>query len=220
MAIPAPRTRTWSPSGLPVDCCLWAWPRQSDSAPYYWWLAIRLLGTSRRRPTRLPGRKARWKLPSPPPARLPTRPACRSLSRIPGKLSEVDVTVGQKVKAGDVLARVDTTELQAAWLRPRRPSSSSRPRTTRRRGRDPGAGILRRPRSTPRRRPSTASQKNLQATQDNASTTLAAAQADVHRRGHPHADQKALQSAQDQLQAALQADQTSLANAQQAYRIS
>ena len=30
-----------------------------------------------------------------------------------GKLSEVDITVGQKVKAGDILARIDTTELHA-----------------------------------------------------------------------------------------------------------
>jgi HlyD family secretion protein len=31
-----------------------------------------------------------------------------------GKLAEVDVTVGQQVKAGDVLAKLDTTDLQTA----------------------------------------------------------------------------------------------------------
>ena len=137
-----------------------------------------------------------------------------------GKLTEVDVTVGQKVTAGDVLARVDPTDLQASLDQAR--ATLAQDQATYNKdaaGATPEQAALQQANIAAAQTTLDNSQKSLQATQDNANTNVAAAQADVHSaQVSRDADAQSLQSAQDQMQATLQADQTSASNAQQSYQ--
>ncbi|TME23946.1 MAG: biotin/lipoyl-binding protein, partial [Chloroflexi bacterium] len=132
-----------------------------------------------------------------------------------GKLSEVDVGVGQRVTAGQTLARLDSTDLQAAVDQAQATLNQQQANLAKvAAGATPEQAALAQAQISAAQTTFDGAQKSLQAAQGTSSTAVAAAQADIGAsQVSLGSSQNTLQGTQDQADAALQADQTALANA-------
>ena len=136
-----------------------------------------------------------------------------------GKLSEVDVSVGQTVTAGQVLAKVDTTDLQAAVDQAQATLAQQQANLAKlQAGATPEAIAAAQAQVDAAQVTLDNAQKSLAAAQTSANATVESAQADVNSaQVNLTSAQNTLVQTQAQADAAVNADQTSVANAQAAY---
>lgn len=116
MAISAPRTRAWTPGGIPKRVFLLGLAAAVAAGGWYVAIAGNPLPRGQSVPTYQTAAVSQGTLQVTVAATGPiTNPASVPLSfKSSGKLSEVDVSVGQQVTAGQTLAKQDTTDLQLA----------------------------------------------------------------------------------------------------------
>src|SRR6266536_1894080 len=116
MAITSPRARPWTPGGVPTRLLLFGLAAAVAAAGSYVVIAGNPLTRGRETPTYQTAQVSQGNVQLTVAATGPiTNPASVPLSfKSSGKLADVDVAVGQQVKAGQTLALLDTTDLQIA----------------------------------------------------------------------------------------------------------
>src|SRR5262245_17234130 len=116
MALSAPRARPWTPARVPVRLLLLGLAAALAIGGSYLATAGNPLTRNQQTPTYQPAAVTTGTVQTTVAATGPiTNPASVPLSfKSSGKLSELDVAVGQQVTAGQTLARIDTSDLQVA----------------------------------------------------------------------------------------------------------
>ena len=149
MAVPAPRTRSWAPGRVPHRLLALGLAVALAVGGAYVAVKGNPFSRAQATPTYQTATAAQGAVEVTVSATGPiTAPASVPLSfKSSGRLAEIDVTVGQTVTAGQVLAKEDTTDLQSAvdQAQAALAQQQAEPRQGRRRAP--------RPRQLPRRRP-------------------------------------------------------------------
>ena len=116
MALSAPRARPWTPGGVPNRLLLFGLAAAVAIGGAYFAIAGNPFTRGQQTPVYQTSPVRDGTLQVTVAATGPiTNPASVPLSfKSSGKLSEVDVAVGQTVTAGQTLAKIDTSDLQAA----------------------------------------------------------------------------------------------------------
>src|SRR5258708_6449659 len=220
MAVTAPRSRTWSPGRVPNRFLLLGLALALAIGGAYAALGNPFARTQTT-PTYQTAAASVGTVQVTVSASGPiTTPASVPLSfPSSGKLTEVDVAVGQAVSAGQVLARVDTTELQIAVDQAQATLAQQQANLAKvTAGATPEAVAAAQAQVAAAQTTLNNAPQSLAATQTSVATTIASAQADISAAQVTLASaQKNLAQTQAQADAALQADQTALSNFQQAY---
>ena len=222
MALSAPRTRSWSPGRVSNRLLLFGLAAALVLGGAYFFIAGNPFTRNQQAVTfdTVPVRQGTLQVTVSATGPI-VSPASVPLSfKNGGKLTAVDVTVGQQVTAGQALAELDTTDLQAAVDQAQATLAQQQANLAKvMAGATPQQAAAAQAQVDSAQTTLDGARKNLQTAQTTSATTVNGAQADIQTAQVGLASsQKALQGTQDQAQAALQADQTALANAQQAYQ--